>query len=352
MRVNTQTTALFSEAGQEWRPLPPWVEFLTRLGYRWPNDATAPRRIALVSMPCDSAGAGLVALGVLVRDLGNPNANEIDGHYDALLRYARQYLAWCRSCDMQCRPAEKDCGFAAMATGRIKSLRKPCTGYMISEETDFGKRQIAFSRRGETTKPIPGFENRVGANYYVNGESPPEVHETDGALPGEPYASFADGMHIEPENLRRSFSGLCLAGRVAGGAATRDICSTVRLRTMHGEQMLSELLTVHGWCLPSLVSRVTFYNTRTRRFDRGPSEPALVVADGDGAFLEVLGSRAFQRADVIGIIHRTLDREDLEAVGTRLLGLRQWYDEDRELHVTLPTMPRGISVAVLRKRTH
>jgi hypothetical protein len=60
---------LFSEAQAEWHAVPRWIEYLIHLGYVWPRDISERRRIALISMPCDSAAAGLVSLGALVREL-------------------------------------------------------------------------------------------------------------------------------------------------------------------------------------------------------------------------------------------------------------------------------------------
>ena len=64
-------------------------------------------------MPCDSAAAGLVALGALIRDLGSDSTTNVGGHYDALLRYARQYIKSCRDCDMRCHPELKRCGYSS-----------------------------------------------------------------------------------------------------------------------------------------------------------------------------------------------------------------------------------------------
>jgi hypothetical protein len=70
---------LFSEYGHKWQALPDWVEFLIHFGYRWHRNNLQQRRIALISMPCDSAAAGLISLGALIRDLENPDSNYIDG---------------------------------------------------------------------------------------------------------------------------------------------------------------------------------------------------------------------------------------------------------------------------------
>jgi hypothetical protein len=70
----------FSEAGDPWREVPQWADFLIRLGWAWPTNDAGRSRVCLVSMPCDSAAAGLVTLGAMIRDFGNPRANDVDGH--------------------------------------------------------------------------------------------------------------------------------------------------------------------------------------------------------------------------------------------------------------------------------
>src|SRR5688500_2530714 len=97
---------LFSEGHQEWRGIPAWVHFLTQFGYGWPSGSSRPKRIALVSMPCDSAAAGLITLGALVRDLEHPIdvQNDVGAHHERLLGFAQQYLNSCRRCEMRCHP--------------------------------------------------------------------------------------------------------------------------------------------------------------------------------------------------------------------------------------------------------
>src|SRR5690242_18195480 len=112
---------LFSEANQDWRPIPSWVRLLINLGYKWPYRAAGTRRIALISMPGDSAGAPLIALGALIRDLGNPEANDLGAHFDSLLRHGRQYIEHCHDCTCHCEPQITNCGYLAEAHGQIRS---------------------------------------------------------------------------------------------------------------------------------------------------------------------------------------------------------------------------------------
>src|SRR5258708_3671241 len=70
--MNSDSKSLFSETGCVWQPVPPWAAFLIRFGYLW-RATSKTRRIALLTMPCDSAAAGLISLGALIGDLCNPN---------------------------------------------------------------------------------------------------------------------------------------------------------------------------------------------------------------------------------------------------------------------------------------
>ena len=332
----------FSEANQEWSHLPEWAKFLIRFGYDWPRVETENRRIALISMPCDSAGAALVTVGAMIRDLCDPKANDIDGHYARLLLYARQYLQSCRPCDTQCRPELKRCGYTTQATGKLNSVRKPHNGYWVSDVTDFETRQIAFERQGVLYKPFPEF----AINYYIHGEPPPHLNTAEGELWATKYTQLIETGPFHAGNLRTSYSGLCLAGRAGGGNASREVCASVRFRDETGEYGLEDLLTIHDWS-DTNISRVAFFNARTGEFDRNVSSPRLVVADGDASFLKVVGQTEFHRSDIVGVIHRIVERDRLEALGNKISDLRQWYVQDEDMLLGLPEVPRGMSISIL-----
>jgi hypothetical protein len=162
------------------------------------------------------------------------------------------------------------------------------------------------------------------------------------------YAAFARESSLLPDNLKVSFSGLCLAGRAAGESVTRERCSSIRFRFNEVERNLVDLLTIHGWSSGSEVSRMSFFNIRTGRFDRHSCSPTVVVCDGIEGILETLERREFQRADVIGVLNRTVERSRLELLGNRMSELRQWYDTD-EVFASNPPPP-GIRVSALRRR--
>lgn len=321
------------------------MKFLIRLGLEWPTDNTRPRRVALVSMPCDSPAAGLVTLGVFLRDLGNPSANDIDGHYDALLSYAKQFLRDCQPCGLtRCAPAEKRCGHHNEARGRLRSSTCSRT-VVISEDTNFTERQLAWRNGNVVTRPsVNG-----SLQWHIEGEPPPQLRTYSGALSMFFYATLLNGPQIVPENLKRSYSGLVLAGRTAGESPTRAAFNSLRFRIGSMEHHLDDLLTVQGWS-NSDISRVAFFNPRTEQADHAGVAPALVIADGGDSFLKVASISRFQRSDIVGVVHRTMEREKLEAIGEKMTGLRQWYVQDEDMLCGLPSLPQGVSVSILRRR--
>lgn len=347
-RPQSALTVLFSEASSEWRPLPQWADFLIKLGFLLPKASPEPRRIALISMPCDSAGAGLIAFGALVSALGDPTANDIDGHYDALLRHARQYLEDCRDCDMRCRPREKRCGYTTEANGKVR--RKGRESWEISDRTSISERRLVFFRRRKKGniwwQPNP----QKLVDWQVEGEAPPRSHFSKQGLSGEPFRDIVPVAKFVPENLRRSFSGHCLAGRVLGERATREVLGCIRFRCHAGDFNLCNLLTIKGWGSPTDVSRLTFFNARTQSADRRASRPGLIIADGDQSFLRVLARPEFQYSDIVGVFHRMIDRDRLEAIGNAMIQMRQWYVPDSRIGETVPPPVRGIQASFLIRK--
>lgn len=342
---------LFSEANGPWQPIPHWAKFLIGFGFGWPSETVGVRRIALISMPCDSGSAGLIVLGAMIRDLGRAGTNEVDGHYDGLLRYAHQYLSTCRPCPLKtCNPVEQRCGCVSEATGILRSTSIPNKKFTISDRTSFEERRLAvhFSDgRNKTCVHLLNPGHTVV--YYIDGEPPHQDSSPRSALTAEVYDRLVDGAEIMPENLRASYSGLCFAGRAAGSSATQQICSLLRFRHGTAVLQLDELITVHAWS-PGTISRVSFFNAHTSRLDRHSAVPALVVADGDAAFHKCLATPGFQEADIAAVVHRTMEHEKLEAVGNKIDELRQWYEPDEEFLTRLPSLPRGLSLTVLKRR--
>lgn len=83
-----QTNSIEFADDRRWQRLPEWVLFLLRFGYDWLGSDLAARKISLVSMPCDSAASGLIALGAMRRRFTIAGANDSIAHYQRIVRLA------------------------------------------------------------------------------------------------------------------------------------------------------------------------------------------------------------------------------------------------------------------------
>lgn len=316
----------FSEANNPWRHVPEWVSFLIEFGYRWMASHDQARRLALISMPTDSAASGLITLGLMRKCMELDDANDIAAHHQRLLTLARtrpqdvtlRHIRWPGRYVFD--------GFNADGDPMVKKLR------------DRNRRRVNIHRS-------------TSMEWRIDGEAPVVIRQGQQVPNAEFYAKLvADGGEIRSANLSESHSNVCLAGRAAGEAPTKGWMTDIRFRENGCEADLSQLLTVQDW-MPGTISRVRFYNARTETFDRESGKPQIVVADGDTSFLKILASTEFEECDVIGVMHRTMDREKLEAVGNKLSSLRQWYRPDGSLLGELGDIPRGVTISVLQRGT-
>jgi hypothetical protein len=335
----------FSELGEPWRSIPSWAAFLLRFGYEWRRPESVSRQIAVLSMPCDSAAAGLIALGALVRDLEDPRANDLAAHFEMLVRYARQYIESCRDCQYRCKPLVKGCGYGSQAKGSIR--RRDGSRYQVADirsESERWGRAIGLLGTDETRLLL----EESAVEWHIDGQPPLRSEHTGAVLQHEIYSGLLGSASIVPSNLQNAFSGLCLAGRASGESASRQHYSSIRFQISNVELAMPSLLTIHGWSASPQISRISFFNSRTERLDRHACAPALVVSDGDSSFLASLERPEFKHSDVIGVINRVTDRHRLELVGNRLSEMRQWYEEENG--VPRLDSPRGINVLRLRAR--
>lgn len=311
----------FSEDHRTWRAIPEWVRFLVRLGFGWPNIGPTTRRLALISMPCDSAAAGLVALGAMRRRLELDGANDLGSHFQrieslALRAGSDTFLRW---------------------------RNEPRRRYVLDGKDDEG---MVWAKRVSSTRLTRRTINRrTAVEWAIDGEAP-----VSGArlLYGQHYAELVEGAGLSVANLALSDSAICLAGRVTGEINTQEVLARVRFETKGSVANLAQLLTLHA-CSPGTVSRVSFFNARTGQMDRATIS-RLVVADGDTSFLKVIDESDFEQSDIIGVFQRVVERDRLEELGSKLASLDQWYAFDTESIGCLPPSPRGIAVSILRQR--
>ena len=284
-------------------------------------------------MPCESAAAGLIALGSMSQRLMVEGSNDLISHYKRIERAASDSpnQIYLRRSDSRGRflleHKSKD--------GMVWARSEPTYGSRSSNRMSLKQRRIIL--------PPTAFE------WHFDGEGP--VQMAHGAeLPHHGfYKRLMTNAEPLPSNLMHSDSAICLAGRVGGGSVSKDLFSTIRFQIHDYIADLSQLLTIHNWS-PRTISRMTFFNSRTGNLDRNTGLTRLVVADGDAALLRVIETPEFRSSDVIGVIQRAIERERLEAIGIKLSELAQWYVPDSKSQKHFLPAPTGITASFLERR--
>jgi hypothetical protein len=302
--------------------VPDWVSYLISVGYAWLDYPSSSRRIALISLPGDSAAAGLVALGALLKCLELEVADDESAHYERIKSLANK-----NPDGLTLRHATEDGVFC------FDSIDANGTPWVYKQRKPSERRNIVSARVSNWRIYDEPFV-AVG----IGGQNPF----------GEIYRNLlTDGAEIIEYNLNRSYSLVCLGVRAAGKSVTRDIFRSVQFSTANRPVDLATLLTVTEWST-SIVSRMNVYNSRTQKFDRQTGATRLVIADGHEAFLRILDEPTFKCSDVIGVYDRVQERSKLEEIGAKMESLRDWYYDWDASHLSNP--PHSINVKTFVKR--
>lgn len=315
----------YAEDETSWRTIPNWVQFMIRLGAVWSAGPKGRRRIALLTTPCDSSAAGLICLGAMCRRLSLADANDQAAHFTRIESLVR----------------ERNENVVLRQEGR----RGRFVADVAQEPGMVWVRELGSRRSTRQTITL-----RTAGNWTVDGEPPVRIQDRLALSEVSLYGGISGLMNLEvlERNLSLSDSAVCLGGRSLGQAATREMLKGTRFRLRGAESDLAKLLSVHQWS-PGTVSRVSYFNSRTRELDRQTRKPDFVVTEGDTAFLRAFEQEEFRNSDILAVVPRTLDRDALEAVGSKLASLSQWYQ--REEFPEVPAgMPRSVSATVMRKR--
>lgn len=330
----------FIESGMVQPSTPTWVNFFLRLGFFFPSSDSSSRRIGLVSMPCDSAGFGLVALGALASDFADESASDQDVHFANLLKLSSASIG-----------TDRDQGLFASDETIVRRVDHPSRAYRLVKKR-IGNEELLFWETPGKGKngPISGMITRDNAReFYLKGGYPQVAPERGDPVRAYDICEIVGSSCVLERNSVESYGGLCIATRATGSIVSKKILENIRFSLSSSEVSLTELLTVSSWQSRSQVSRCQVYNSRTGSLDKSII-PRLVIADGDAALLSTLDDRTLSHAHVIAVLDRCADRDQLEAVATKLESLRQWYYRDDELMATLPQAPAGTELLCLRRR--
>jgi hypothetical protein len=315
----------FMESGKEYPSVPEWVDALVNFGFDWAGKVgQGRRRIAIISMPSESAAAGLAALGALSHRLTMEGANELEDHRRRVreLKDESVHGLYYRSNGSETGP------FYSCSDGTEMRLV-----YEGGKNRYSGLKQLVMD----------GMEGKI----RFSGE-PPVFQEN--AVEGESVYQEIPGCgnEILMENLKSTDKWLCFAGRKKGRVDAERILKSVSFKAGGREFDLKQLLLLSNG--HRSIYRTCYYNTRgNANVNELPlNRIGLVVADGLGSLVKVLDQKEFAEKNVIGVFHRVRKRDDLEALDERMSELDRFYD--RQAMDSGTALPTGVGATVFERR--
>lgn len=340
----------YFEVDTRYDTAPAWATAALGLGYRWRLSDSNARRIGLLSMPCESEAAGLIALGALRSDLERTTANHVDTHFDHLLRACRERVA--ANMRREASPAELSWDLRNSVDDtrwRFAAFDGERDAIVIEKATH---RPFVKSKGKRIPNP-----NGVCSSYIMR-DNAISWQLRDCPLPqlppdGKPLelSAYSDlpgcvGPVLEA-NLRRSYNGLVLVGQGAARDSTyMQKFYAAGFASADLRLPLGDLLTLHH-SERKYIRRLRFLNERAHQ-DEATHEAWLVVADGISALL--CAEKLFPASDIIGVCNRDASVEAILLLKDWLNDIIRYYIDIDSSHYLPGEMPAGMLLRVLQRR--
>jgi hypothetical protein len=341
----------YFEGDRVYDSVPVWVAAMLSFGYHWCDRSSGARRIALLSMPCESEAAGLVALGAFRRDLELTTTNYIDSYFDLLVRFCRE-----RQTELKYKVPPPELSSPdvrnVLDNSRWRFVADKSSPDKIAIE-DAGYRQ--FIKRGgkliqNQNGPCLSYITRESAlDWQLHNFPLPQIPLVGGEaleLPVYSALPFCSGPILDA-NLCRSYDGLVLVGQgAARDSAYMQKYYAAGFTSGNRQLPLGELLTLHN-SEKKYIQRLRFVNERTTD-DDGGHNARLVVADGISALLRA--EQVYPNSDIIAFCNRDASVEAILQLKGWLNEKMRYYTDADTRHGFLDETPVGTLLRVLRRR--
>jgi len=310
-----------TEDGSWWISLPRWARWFLQLGYAW-SPADSNRRVCIVSTPCEAPAAALIALGAMRRRLSVPDACDLVFHMGRLRKLYE----------------------TARSTTVLRRVNSP-------KRFHFSDAQDGALRAHPSGKASEHHIIRADLAHHWHADGEPAAQVTHGPAMARSdllESLFENPLPLDRANLARTDSAICLVGPVAGERHAHHAMTALQLRYGSETRTLGSLLSVHR-LHDGRVSRLAYYNSRTKQFDRFVRKPSVTCVDGAAAFCRVYADPRFAESDLIVVIPRTTDPDQLESASELLGSMSQWYTPDVHSPMVKADVLAGTAVLTLRR---
>lgn len=332
----------YFESNELYDEIPHWVAAGLSIGYRWEFGVT--RRIALLSMPCDSEIAGFLALGALRKDLERSTANYLDTHFDLLVKR-------CLKRDSLRKSNENSDWDIRHVDGTYWHFVEydPKADAIVVKNA---KHREHLKRKGKRISNPHGVCNRFlmrgsALEWQLHGFPVPQSIKSAKPMNFLDYQNipFTSG-DILKENLSCSYEGLVLVGSgTAHDSKYMQKFDSTGFYIDKRRLSLGDLLTLNQES--QNITRLRFLNERKEYVDE--LYPAsLVIADGINAFLNA--SEWFIDCDIIGVCSRESTTEAIMRLKDFLNDKARYYKDIDTSQFLIDKAPSGMFLRVMQRK--
>ena len=316
---------MYKEGEKLYTNFPSWVEGSLNLGYHWvglSNNTAKRRRIALVSMPCQSVAAPLVALGLLRRELELEDTNFFNRYFEYLLN------------EISVRQEKSEQIILVDDNNKKWNLIQVNQGHSI--KVCYSKYKESVKRRG---RRIPNPNGQVVSTIMSSNARYWRLDGQPRLWCSEPldYTIYKylirNGGDIYEHNLQNYWRETVLLSNFVGkDSFFHKRISSIKFCFDEEEVGLDTLLTVNG--VSPQITRVTLHSAN--ELNSLNYSPKRVVVEGSLAFLKAL--EHFRESDIIGVISRDEPSSNLEQVMEKNHELSRYYQtkDSEDLTATFP----------------
>jgi hypothetical protein len=284
-------------------------------------------------MPCESAAAGLVAVGAVARRLAVPGASDIEN----CARLMRERFERGEHVKYRYRTPQ-----SKMYRGTFAITDWGTNGMVIFQ-------RLEDKSLHQVSTPVHNL-----SLWHEMGTPITQVGNVGGGLRHLAIYSRIAGPDCEVirEQLGQTESCVCLGAHVQGAAATQDMFAETRLCVDSEQATIADLTSIASWN-EARVSRMVVVNSRTGECDRELVSPRLLVVHGERALQRLVDNDRFSGADVVCVFDSMMERDRMEELNQWLDTRRQWFSaKSRDgIGECVGPVPVGMAVQWLVERS-
>lgn len=338
----------FFEESKLWDEVPAWVSQAIMIGYKLRKTTTKTRTLFLLSIPCNTQTASLIALGALRCDLEDPAANTSENHFDVMVEQCKKATSVKNkkrtSSQWELRHiSEKSTWFFDYYEPKSDVIYLQRSNYReyIKQNGKYVKNQ-----NGPCLRQI--FRNN-SLQWQLRDQPIPELQNHNNSYVEKSIYEKIGSFHspIFNKNLARSYDGLLL---ISKGSSLKSKYMH-KLSHMGYEEngtkySLADLLTLHN-NEKEKVKRLRQLNENSLE-NESSNTHGFIIADGINSLIK--SDQVFSSSNIIAVCNRSGSVESIEQLRLWLTEKERYYSTKDPEEFFIPSLPQGIILRILERK--